>query len=94
LTVTVTNTGARPGKNVVQVYAEKSPSTVERPIRWLVASAPVWARPNETVTVTLDVSTRLLAYWDNGWSYEPGPYLLRVGTSVTNLPLDVTVKLI
>jgi beta-glucosidase len=94
LTVTVTNTGARPGKNVVQVYAEKSPSTVERPIRWLVASAPVWARPNETVTVTLDVPTRLLAYWDNGWSYEPGPYLLRVGTSVTNLPLDVTVKLI
>jgi beta-glucosidase len=93
LTVTVTNIGARSGKCVVQVYAEKSQSTVERPIRWLVAFAPVWAGPEETATITLDVPTRLLAYWDNGWSYEPGPYLLRVGTSVTDLPLEVSVTL-
>ena len=93
LTVTLTNTGTRPGKNVVQVYAEKPGSAVDRPIRWLVASTPVWAGPGETVTAVLDVPTRLLAHWDNGWTYEPGNYTLHVGTSVTELPLETTLEL-
>ncbi|MDQ0242144.1 beta-glucosidase family protein [Arthrobacter bambusae] len=93
LTVTLTNTGARPGKNVVQIYAEKPGSAVDRPVRWLVASTPVWAEPGETVTAVLDVSTKLLAYWDNGWTYESGDYTLRIGTSVTDLPLNTKVVL-
>ena len=93
VTVTLTNTGTRAGKNVVQVYAEKPGSAVDRPVRWLVASAPVWAEPGETVTAVLEVPTRLLAYWDNGWTYEPGNYTLRIGTSVTDLPLETTLTL-
>jgi beta-glucosidase len=93
LTVTLTNTGTRAGKNVVQVYAEKRGSAVDRPVRWLVASTPVWAEPGGTVTAVLDVPTRLLAYWDNGWTYEPGDYTLRIGTSVTDLPLETTLTL-
>ncbi|WP_372494585.1 beta-glucosidase family protein [Pseudarthrobacter humi] len=93
LTVTLTNTGTRAGKNVVQVYAEKPGSAVDRPVRWLVASTPVWAGPGETVTAVLDAPTRLLAYWDNGWTYEPGDYTLRIGTSVTDLPLETTLTL-
>ncbi|MFJ6283562.1 beta-glucosidase [Pseudarthrobacter oxydans] len=93
LTVTLTNTGTRPGKNVVQVYAEKPGSAVDRPVRWLVASAPVWAGPGETASAALEVPTRLLAYWDNGWTYEPGTYTLRIGTSVTNVPLETALTL-
>ncbi|WP_309108887.1 glycoside hydrolase family 3 C-terminal domain-containing protein [Arthrobacter sp.] len=93
LAVRLTNTGGRAGKNVVQVYAEKPDSAVDRPVRWLVASTPVWAQPGETVTAVLNVPTRLLAYWDNGWTYEPGDYTLSIGTSVTNLPQAVTVRL-
>lgn len=93
ISVTLTNTGTRPGKNVVQVYAEKPGSAVDRPVRWLVASAPAWAEPGETVTAVLDVPTRLLAYWDKGWIYEPGEYILRIGTSVTELPLTAKVDL-
>jgi beta-glucosidase len=78
---------------VVQVYAEKKDSAVERPVRWLIASTPVWAQPGETVTATLEVPTRLLAYWDNGWTYEPGEYTLRIGTSVTELPITKVVRL-
>ena len=33
-------------------------------------------------TVDITVPTRHLAYWDNGWHYEPGDYRLRAGTSV------------
>jgi beta-glucosidase len=94
LTVTLTNTGSRSGKNVVQVYAEKPGSAVDRPVRWLVGSTPLWAGPGETVTAVLDVPTRLLAYWNEGWTYEPGDYTLRVGTSVNHLPLTTTVSLI
>ncbi|MDR7158209.1 glycoside hydrolase family 3 C-terminal domain-containing protein [Arthrobacter sp. BE255] len=93
VTVTLTNTGTRPGKNVVQVYAEKPGSAVDRPVRWLVASAPVWAGPGETVTAVVEVPTRLLAYWDKGWTYEPGNYTLHIGTSVTDLPLETTLTL-
>lgn len=93
VTVAVTNTGNRAGKNVLQVYAEKPGSAVDRPVRWLVASAPVWAEAGETVTAALEIPIRLLAYWDNGWTYEPGAYTLRVGTSVNVLPLQTTLEL-
>lgn len=93
LAVSLTNTGKRAGKNVIQVYAEKPDSTVDRPVRWLVASTPVWAEAGETVTAVLEIPTRLLAYWDKGWTYEPGDYTLRIGTSVTDLPLTTRVGL-
>ncbi|HJW00103.1 MAG TPA: glycoside hydrolase family 3 C-terminal domain-containing protein [Arthrobacter sp.] len=93
VTVTLTNTGERSGKNVVQIYAEKPGSAVDRPVRWLVASIPVWAEPGETLTSVLNVPSRLLAYWDNGWTYEPGKYSLRIGTSVTELPLTTDIVL-
>jgi beta-glucosidase len=92
ITVTLTNTGERAGKQVVQLYAEKKDSALERPVRWLVASAPVWAEPGHTVAATLEVPTRLLAYWDKGWRYEPGDYALLIGTSVTDLPITVSVR--
>ena len=94
VTIAMTNTGGRAGKNVVQVYAEKPGSAVERPVRWLVAATPVWAEPGETVTTVLNVPTRLLAHWDNGWTYEPGEYVLRIGTSVSELPLASTLVLV
>ncbi|WP_284982720.1 glycoside hydrolase family 3 C-terminal domain-containing protein [Arthrobacter sp. efr-133-TYG-118] len=93
LAVSLTNTGKRAGKQVVQIYAEKPGSVVDRPVRWLVASTPVWAEPGETVSTVLNVPVRLLAYWDNGWNYEPGKYQLRAGFSVTDLPAAATVVL-
>lgn len=93
VTVTVTNTGARAGKQVVQIYAEEPGSAVDRPVRWLVASCPVRAEAGETVSTVLNVPSRLLAYWDNGWTYEPGEYLLRTGFSVSDLPSTATIVL-
>jgi beta-glucosidase len=39
------------------------------------------------------VPTRLLAYWQDGWRYEPGAYQLRVGTSAVDLPLTAKLEL-
>jgi beta-glucosidase len=85
--VDVENTGARAGKQVVQVYAERSDSAVERPQRWVVGFAPVRVGAGERATVTIDVPARRLAHWDGGWQHEPGTYLLRVGTTAADLPL-------
>ncbi|QOC27242.1 glycoside hydrolase family 3 C-terminal domain-containing protein [Microbacterium hominis] len=86
--VTLTNTGARTGKQVVQVYAERAASAVERPERWLVGFAAVELSPGETGTVSVPLPDRRLAYWDGGgWRVEPGTYTLRVGASVVDLPL-------
>jgi beta-glucosidase len=43
--------------------------------------------------VLLAVPTWLLAYWQDGWRYEPGGYQLRVGTSAVDLPLTAKVEL-
>ena len=93
VTVEVANHGQRDGKQVVQVYAERPDSAVDRPVRWLVGFAPVRVPAGRTAQVQISVPTRLLAYWQDGWRYEPGAYQLRVGASVTDLPLAAKVEL-
>jgi beta-glucosidase len=93
VTVEVENRGARAGKQVVQVYAERPDSDVDRPVRWLVGFAPIRVPAGEKAKVQVDVPTRLLAYWQDGWQYEPGHYALRVGTSAVDLPFSAAVEL-
>jgi beta-glucosidase len=93
VSVEVENRGQRNGKQVVQIYAERPDSVVDRPVRWLVGFAPVRVPAGQTATVQIDVPTRLLAHWDSGWQYELGTYLLRAGTSVVELPLQIAVEL-
>ncbi|MFK4834652.1 glycoside hydrolase family 3 protein [Microbacterium sp. ZW T2_14] len=87
--VTLANTGDRAGKQVVQVYAERGDSAVERPVRWLVGFATVHAAAGETVTAVIPVPSRRLAHWAGEWVVEPGDYTLRAGSSVADLPLTV-----
>lgn len=89
LEVTLANTGERSGKQVLQVYAERADSEVERPERWLVGFAAVHAAAGETVTASIPLPARRFAHWTGEWSVEPGAYTLRVGASVVDLPLSV-----
>ena len=95
VTLRVSNTGDRPGKHVVQVYAERAQSQVERPGRWLVGSAVVRAEAGESRQITLRLRARSFAHWDGGrsghWAFEPGMFTLRAGSSVVDLPLSVDV---
>lgn len=88
--VTVTNTGDRAGKHVVQLYAEREDSEVERPVRWLVGFAVVRAEAGETVVASVPVAARRFAHWDGGWQVEPGAYMLLAGSSVDELSLTAT----
>ena len=79
VTVEVENHGGRDGKQVVQVYAERPDSAVDRPVRWLVGFAVIRVPAGQKAQVQVSVPTRLLAYWQDGWRYEPGVFQLRVG---------------
>jgi beta-glucosidase len=84
VTVRVRNTGPRPGREVVQVYASRPASTVERPTRWLAGFAAATASPGQEVTVEVPVPARALAHWDvdaRAWTVEPGSYHLTAGRS-------------
>jgi beta-glucosidase len=93
-TVSVRNTGLRPGRHVVQVYASRPDSAVERPVKWLAGFAVADAGPGEAVTVEVPIAERALQYWSaSGWTTEPGSFSLAAGPSSADLPLsaDLTI---
>lgn len=94
VTVTLTNTGDRAGRQVVQAYLSRPGSDVERPARWLVGWAVVDAAPG-TTTATVAVSRRAFRHRAGGtWATEPGTYDLHLGFSVSDTPLHATVEVV
>ncbi|SEF18543.1 beta-glucosidase [Jiangella alba] len=91
VTVSVANTGTRPGKHVVQVYLSRPGSAVDRPARWLAGFAVAEAGPGEKATVTVPLRRRAFEHWDGGWRTEPGTFTVHAGTSVADLPLRADV---
>jgi beta-glucosidase len=92
--VDVTNTGARAGDEVVQLYLSHPASRVLRAVRELKAFQRVSLSPGETKTVGLEVPASELAYWDeasSSWVVEPETVHVEVGTSSRDLPLAADV---
>jgi beta-glucosidase len=86
--VQVRNTGPRRGHEVIQVYASRPDSEVERPVKWLAGFAAVDADPDETVEVGILIPERVFQHWsDQGWVLEPGSFVLAAGPSSASLPL-------
>jgi len=80
-TVTVRNTGARPGKVVAQLYADRADSLVERPARWLVGFASAELDPGEEKTLPLRLSWRRFAHWEGRWALEAGEFRVTAALS-------------
>ena len=64
--IDVTNTGQRPGSEVVQLYVEPVDPQIIRPVRELKAFQKVTLDPGETTTVTLVLEPRAFAYYNIG----------------------------
>lgn len=63
VTADVTNTGARAGATVLQVYVGDPEAAVARAERELKGFERVWLEPGETKPVSLTLGSRALAYW-------------------------------
>jgi beta-glucosidase len=96
IAIEVTNTGARAGVEVVQVYAGERHPAVRRPLRSLVAFRKVAIEPGATATAEIVLTPRDFARWDpaaHGWVAEVGEYDVWVGRSSRDLGEPVTITL-
>jgi beta-glucosidase len=91
VTATVTNTGARAGADVAQLYLGFPAATGEPP-KQLKGFQRVSLQPGESRQVTFALTADSLSTWTSGgWAVTPGSYQVLVGDSSQNLPLGGTL---
>ena len=97
LSVNITNTGARPGKEIVQAYlaAPDWRARAGRPVQVLAAFATARAAPGESVQVSLTIPARLFTRYSEelaAWIRPEGEYLVYVGRSSRDLRLSAALQ--
>ncbi|MFD0074085.1 beta-glucosidase [Streptomyces sp. NPDC127166] len=95
VTVRITNTGDRPGRETVQIYLAPVADRVERPARWLAAFANVEAAPGESVETEIALPRRAFEIWDeekNDWTLVTGAYEVVAAHSLTDGRLTITLE--
>jgi beta-glucosidase len=96
VTVRVTNTGARDGSTVVQVYVHATSSPVPRPAKELAGFVRVHAAPGETVEATVTIERRSYSVWDTAshrWAVDGGDYDVLAGFSSADVRATATVSI-
>jgi beta-glucosidase len=93
VSVTVTNTGARAGSEVVQMYIRDRVSSVTRPVKELKGFAKVFLGPGEATSVSLEITPESLAFYDIDMNsvVEPGDFAIMVGTSSRTEDLQTVI---
>ncbi|MET8151576.1 glycoside hydrolase family 3 C-terminal domain-containing protein [Actinoplanes sp. NPDC049668] len=95
VSVDVTNTGARAGDEVVQLYTHQRTSRDVMPVKQLRAFQRVNVPAGRTKTVTLRLKTADLAHWDvtrGRWVLETSTHDLMVGASSADIRLRGTLR--
>ncbi len=90
VTVEVTNTGARDGDEVVQLYVAHQGSAVPRPSEELKGFARVHITAGRMLPVTIPLHADDLRYWDSArkqWTLEPDKIELRVAAASDDIRL-------
>jgi beta-glucosidase len=92
--VTVTNTGPRPGVEVVQFYSRQQRSRMKQPLRRLRGFTRMRLAPGESRRVALDIPLSELACWDvtrGRFVVEDAPHKIMVGRSARDVRLCAPV---
>ncbi|MEU8139066.1 glycoside hydrolase family 3 C-terminal domain-containing protein [Streptodolium elevatio] len=94
--VTVTNTGTRAGKHVVQVYVATSAGPVRRPARELRAFTKVALEPGESRRVAFTLDRRAFAYYNveqSGWAVAGGEYTIQIADNAVDVTAEAVLTL-
>jgi len=84
--VKVTNTGKRPGDEVVQMYVHKKYCSLVQPKLELKGFERITLKPGESKTVELPIDRSALEIWKDGrWAVELGEYEIMLGTDSAHL---------
>ncbi|WP_444963200.1 glycoside hydrolase family 3 C-terminal domain-containing protein [Nocardiopsis sp. M1B1] len=92
--LTVTNTGDRAGREVVQFYVAKPDSAVSRAPRELKGFTGVTLEPGSSERVSVLLPREDLAYWEvraDRWVVEGGEYVVSAGASSRDLRATAAV---
>jgi len=90
--ISLTNSGARDGKEIVQIYASLPDSGLERPALALAGFAKILLKAGESASVEIPLSPLAVRYWDEttqDFAIENGSLRLLAGPSSANLPLSL-----
>jgi beta-glucosidase len=85
----LTNTGARPGEEVAQLYVRDLYAGSPRPVRLLKSYLRVSLLPAERKTIVFHLPVDMLAYYDRDTRLllEPGRFELQIGSSSADIRL-------
>ncbi|MEP7034347.1 MAG: glycoside hydrolase family 3 N-terminal domain-containing protein [Actinomycetota bacterium] len=86
VSIDVTNSGSRQGREVVQLYLRDVVADVTRPLRELADWASLELDPGATVTAVFTVTPAQLAYYDRTMTrrIDPGEAVVTVGQNATS----------
>ena len=93
-TLTLTNTSARDGAEVVQLYVS-APGGVFGPARELKGFAKVEVAAGASVSVTIPFDRYTFRHWETSrgaWETEAGTWTVHVGRNATDTPLSATLE--
>ncbi len=85
--VTVTNSGAYDGEEVVQLYVGDPVATVTRPVKILKGFKKIFLKKGESTKVEFEIDINDLKYWDAEMQYmaDEGEFFVYVGTNSEEL---------
>ena len=97
VSVTVTNTGMRPGKEVAEVYVTAPKGAIEKPAQELKAFAKTRTlQPGESQTLTMNIDKADLASFNtkqSAWVADGGFYTFKVGASSRDIKGTATLNI-
>ena len=94
VSLTVKNTGAMAGDEVVQVYISKPDARIFRPMQELKGFARVHLEAGESKLVSIPLDDKAFRYWNDPaghWAVEGGSYTVRAGACSEDIRLEATV---
>ncbi|WP_128100280.1 beta-glucosidase [Paenibacillus sp. DCT19] len=94
VSVRVTNTGDRAGKEIVQLYIHDVESTVIRPAKELKAFTKIHLEPGQSEVIGFTLDKRSFAYYNvdmKDWHVETGEFEIQVGSSSRDIHLQTRV---
>jgi len=93
--VDVTNSGDRPGSEVVQLYTRQLRSRCPQPLRRFRGFRRVWLEPGQCAVIQLSLRVADLAFWDvtrGRFVVEEAPHEIMVGRSAADIALSATLS--
>jgi beta-glucosidase len=85
-TVTVTNTGSYAGEETVQLYISDPVASISRAVEELKGYQKISLKPGESKEVTFKITTSDLKFYNERlvYDWEPGQFIIRIGTNSAN----------